>query len=297
MKHLRRSRRYLPLLILAGAASSSPVHAQQNDWDDPFPAHKVAGNLYYVGTKGLASYLIATPQGHILINASFDRSVPLIRKAVESLGFKFTDIRILLTSHAHGDHAEGTALVKELTAAKIMVMRGDEGIIESGGQGDFQYANKGWKPAKVDRILKDGDEVRIGSSVLTARHTPGHTRGCTTWTMKVRDEAVQGRELLAVIVGSPNVNPGYKLVGNAKYPAIAEDYARSFAIWKSLKADLFLGAHGNYYGMVEKYEGWKQAGSKPGTNPFVDPDGYRAYIAEREQAYLKNLAEQQRQSK
>lgn len=258
----------------------------QSDWDRPFPAHKVAGNLYYVGSEGLASYLIATPEGHILINSSFDRTVPLIRKSVESLGFKFSDVKILLTSHAHGDHAEGTALVKELTGAKIMVMQGDEGIIESGGQGDFQYTNTGWKPCKVDRVLKDGDEVKLGGATLTARHTPGHTRGCTTWTTKVRD---QGRELLAVIVGSPNVNPGYQLVNNSKYPSIAEDYARSFQIWKSLRADIFLGAHGNYYGMLEKYAKLEQSGAG---NPFIDSEGYKSYIAERETAYMNTLAKQ-----
>lgn len=265
------------------------ILSAQSDWDKPFPAHKIAGNLYYVGTEGLSSYLVTTPQGHILINASFDRSVPIIRKAVESLGFKFTDIRILLTSHAHGDHAEGTALVKELTAAKVMVMQGDEGIIESGGKGDFLYTNENWKPCKVDRVLHDKDEVRLGGTTLTARLTAGHTRGCTTWTMKVRD---QNKDLLAVIVGSPNVNPGYKLVNNTKYPTIAEDYARSFQVWKELKADIFLGAHGAYYDMLTKYEKARKGGAG---NPWIDPEGYRAYIADREKAYLENLAKQKKQ--
>ena len=268
---------FIPALLLGQGNS---------DWDKPFPAHKVAANLYYVGSEGLASYLVTTPQGHILINSSFERTVPLIRTAVESLGFKFSDVKILLTSHAHGDHAQGTALVKELTGAKIMVMQGDEGIVESGGQGDFVYPNRDWKPCKVDRVLKDGDEVKLGGVTLTARLTAGHTRGCTTWTMKVRE---QGKDLLAVIVGSPNVNPGYQLVNNAKYPAIAEDYAKSFKVWKALEADIFLGAHGNYYGMLEKYEKLKKGGAG---NPFIDPAGYRAYIADREQAYLATLAKQ-----
>jgi metallo-beta-lactamase class B len=275
--NLRNVALFLPAVLFA-----------QDDWDKPFPAHKIAGNLYYVGTQGLSSYLVTTPQGHILINASFERSVPIIRTAVESLGFKFSDVRILLTSHAHGDHAEGTALVKELTGAKIMVMQGDEGIVESGGQGDFQYTNKGWKPCKVDRVLHDKDEVKLGGSTLVARLTPGHTRGCTTWTMTVRDG---GKNLLAVIVGSPNVNPGYKLVNNSKYPAIAEDYAKSFQIWKELKTDIFLGAHGNYYGMLDKYEKMNKGGAG---NPWIDPEGYKAYIADREKAYLDNLAKQKK---
>lgn len=277
------------------AIAIAPIPAlAQSDWHEPFPPHKVAGNLYYVGTRGLSSYLITSPQGHILINASFERSVPLIRKSVEGLGFKFTDVKVLLTSHAHGDHAEGTALFKELTGAKVMVMKGDEGIIESGGKGDFQYTNEAWKPCKVDRVLKDGEEVRVGTAVVTARHTPGHTRGCTTWTIKVREQGSGSKELLAVVVGSPNVNPGYKLVGNDKYPEIAEDYARSFRIWKELPADLFLGAHGSYYDMEAKYEMLKKGPSK--TNPFIDPDGYRAYIADREKAYLTNLADQRRKA-
>ena len=275
--HFRTLALFIPALLCAQGNA---------DWDKPFPAHKVGGNLYYVGTEGLSTYLITTPQGHILINASFERTVPLIRTAVESLGFKFSDVKILLTSHAHGDHAEGTAMIKELTGAKIMVMQGDEGIIESGGQGDFLYTNKGWKPCKVDRVLKDRDEVKLGGVTLTARLTPGHTRGCTTWTMKVRD---QGKDLLAVIVGSPNVNPGYQLVNNSKYPAMAADFAKSFSIWKELKADVFLGAHGAYYGMLEKYEKLKKGGAG---NPFIDPAGYRAYIADREKAYLENLARQ-----
>jgi metallo-beta-lactamase class B len=274
-------------LVFGSAVIPALLLAQDPpDWDRPFPPHKVAGNIYYVGSEGLASYLITGPQGHVLINASFERTVSLIRKAVEGLGFKFNDVKILLTSQAHNDHAEGTALVKELTGAKVMVMRGDEGIIESGGQGDFQYTNKGWKPCKVDRVLDDGDEVKLGSTVLTARLTPGHTRGCTTWTMKVRE---QGRELLAVVVGGTSVNPGYRLVNNAKYPAIAADYAKSFELWKSLEADIFLGAHGSYYGMLEKYDKAKKGGAG---NPFIDPAGYRAYIAGAEKAYLENLAKQ-----
>ncbi len=272
----------LGLLSLAAAAFA------QSDWDEPFPPHKVAGNLYYVGSRGLSSYLVTTPQGHILINASFDRTVPLIRTAVEKLGFKFSDVKILLTSHAHGDHAEGTALVKELTGAKVMVMTGDEGIIESGGQGDFIYTNKDWKPCKVDRVLKDGDTVKLGGSTLTARHTPGHTRGCTTWTMKVRGD--DQKELLAVIVGSPNVNSGYQLLNNPKYPAMADDFARAFKIWKDLPADLFLGAHGAYYDMEEKFK--KLGPGKP--NPFIDRAGYQAYIADREKAYLDKLEAQKR---
>jgi metallo-beta-lactamase class B len=258
------------------------------DWTNPFPPYRIVGNLYYVGSQGLASYLITTPQGNILINSSLEKSVPLIRDSVEKLGFHFKDTKILLISHAHWDHCAGSAAIKELTGAKYMVMDADVPEIEAGGKGNFQYGdNLGsrYQPAKVDRILHDGDEVRLGGTVLVAHLTPGHTKGTTTWTMKVTDG---GKTYNVVIVGSPNVNDGYKLVNNALYPQIASDYERMFRVLKSLPCDIFLGAHGNYYGMEAKYARMKQGES----NPFIDPEGYKNYVAEREQAFRDELARQ-----
>ncbi|HZS52682.1 MAG TPA: subclass B3 metallo-beta-lactamase [Bryobacterales bacterium] len=255
------------------------------NWTNPFPPHRVIANIYYVGSEDLASYLITTPAGHILINSNLEESVPQIRAGVEKLGFRFSDIKILLGSHAHLDHMAGHALIKKLTGAQVLVMQGDEGIIRSGGQGDFQY-NSHWTACPVDRVLHDGDEVKLGGFTLIARHTPGHTRGCTTWTTAVNEN---GRSYNVVIVGSPNVNAGYRLVENAKYPEIAEDYAHSFNIWKSLPCDVFLGAHGGYYGLAAKY---RRNQENPGVNAFIDPEGYRAYIAERERAYLQELERQ-----
>ena len=151
-----------------------------------FPPHRVIGNVYYVGSEYTASYLVATPKGHILINSGFAETVPLIRSSVEKLGFKFTDIKVLLDSHAHNDHVAGHALVRRATGASVRVMAGDEGIIRTGGKGDFQY-DSSWEPCPVDQVLRDGDEVRLGGAVLTARKTPGHTRGCTTWEFPVQD--------------------------------------------------------------------------------------------------------------
>ncbi|MCC6368919.1 MAG: subclass B3 metallo-beta-lactamase [Bryobacterales bacterium] len=259
----------------------------QSDWNDPFPPHRIADNLYYVGSKGLSTYLITTSQGHILINSSFERTVPIIRANVEKLGFKFIDVKILLNSHAHGDHVEGNALVKELTGAKVYIMEGDEKVVESGGEGQYLYKG-GWKPCKVDRVLKDGDTVTLGGVTLSAHLTPGHTRGCTTWTMKAND---RGKSYDVVIVGSPNVNPGFQLVNNKVYPGIAADYARTFKVLKALHCDIFLGAHGAYYGMAEKAALLHKDSSR---NPFVDPAGYRAYVEEREQAYLHTLKQQSR---
>src|SRR5438128_9679172 len=181
----------------------------QNGWMEPFPAHKVIGNVYYVGSRGLSSYLIATPEGHIVINSSFEKNVPMIRESIEKLGFKFSDVKILLISHAHNDHCAGSALFKELTGAKYMVMAEDVPEIEAGGKGNFQNPNGGRYPAlKVDRVLHDGDEVKLGGVTLKAVLTPGHTKGCTTCITKVAD---RGKSYDVVIVGSPNVNPGYKL--------------------------------------------------------------------------------------
>jgi metallo-beta-lactamase class B len=246
------------------------------------------GNVYYVGSRGLASYLITTPAGHILINSNLKTSVPLISENIEKLGFHFTDVKILLISHAHFDHDGGSAEVKKLTGAKYMVMDGDVDVVESGGKSDFQYGDEVtllYPQAKVDRVLHDGDEVKLGDTVLTAHKTAGHTRGCTTWSLKVREA---GRTYDVVIVGSPNVNPGYKLVDNARYPEIADDYARGFLVLKSLPCDVFLGAHGGYYGMEAKYAKL----SAGGTNPYIDPEGYKNYAAEREQAFLSELQKQ-----
>jgi metallo-beta-lactamase class B len=232
----------------------------------------------------LSSYLITTAEGHILINSSFERTVPIIRANVEKLGFQFSGVKILLGSHAHSDHMEGNALVRKLTGAKIFVMQGDDKVIANGGAGQYLYDAK-WPACPVDRVLKDGDKVTLGNATLTARLTPGHTRGCTTWTLQANDA---GKTYNVVIIGSPNANEGYQLVNNAEYPDIAKDFARTFEVLKSLRCEIFLGAHGAYYGMEDKHKRTAAGGA----NPFVDPDGCRAYIEDREKHYLDTLAKQ-----
>ncbi|GGA62230.1 subclass B3 metallo-beta-lactamase BJP-1 [Edaphobacter acidisoli] len=274
------------LLFTSGAA------AQNNpDWYAPQKPFHIAGNLYYVGSRDLASYLITTPQGDILINSNFERSVPQIRKSVEELGFHFSDIKILLISHAHIDHAAGSSAIKKLTGAQYMVMDADVPVIESGGRNDFAYAHSAdmhFPPTKVDRILHDGSQVRLGGTVLVAHLTPGHTKGCTTWTMKVTES---GKTYNVVIIGSPNINPGYKLVNNKQYPQIAQDYEKTFRVLKSLPCDIFLGAHGSYFDLQEKLPRMK-----PGApNPFIDPEGYKTYVAQHEEMFQKELAKQTRQ--
>ena len=275
-------------VAVALMAFASGLLAQTPDWTEPFTPYRIADNLYYVGSKGLASYLVTTSQGNILINSSLEVSVPLIQASVEKLGFKFSDTKILLISHAHWDHDAGSATVKKLTGAQYMVMDSDVSVVESGGKDDFHYGKNPdnlYPATKVDRVLHDGDTVKLGAATLTAHKTAGHTKGCTTWTMKATDG---GKSYDVVIVGSPNVNAGFKLVNNAAYPQIASDYENTFRVLKSLHCDIFLGAHGDYYGMLAKYPKLKTGSA----NPFIDPAGYKGYVEEREQAFLAELKKQ-----
>jgi metallo-beta-lactamase class B len=259
---------------------------------NPFPPFRVAGNLYYVGSEDLAAYLIVTPQGDILINSNLESSPALIKKSIESLGFHFSDIKILLISHAHSDHVGGSAEILRETHAKYEVMDPDISVVESGGHTDFRYGNDEtmwFPPAHVDRALHDGDTVSLGGVTLTAHLTAGHTKGTTTWTL---DEIEAGRTLQVVIVGGPNVNPGYKLAHNAAYPQIADDYRHQFEVLASLPCEIFLGAHGVYFGLNEKYARFK-AGDR---NAFIDSAGYKAYVEDRKQAFEAELSRQSSQS-
>jgi metallo-beta-lactamase class B len=285
-------RRCIPLFaFFFFALSVNVVHADVSpDWIAPFPAFRIAGNLYYVGNADLASYLIDTPQGEILINSNLSSSPALIRKSVESLGLKFSNIKILLISHGHYDHCAGSAEILRETHAKYEVMAQDVSVVESGGRTDFHYANDKsmqFPSTHVDRILHDGEKVSLGGTTLTAHLTAGHTKGTTTWTL---DEVENGRLLHVVIVGSPNVNPGYKLVGNTRYPQIAADYKHEFRVLKNLPCDIFLGAHGLYFDLKDKYARFK-AGDR---TAFVDPGGYKTYIADREGAFQAELTKQLR---
>jgi metallo-beta-lactamase class B len=286
-------------IVLVLLLQASRLHAQAKaDMMTPLDPFRIAGNLYYVGSKDLGSYLIVTPQGDILINSDFEASVPLIRNSVEKLGFRFADIKILLISHAHIDHDAGSAEVKRLTGAKYMVMDADVPVVESGGKQDFAYGVATatspaslYPVAKVDRVLHDGEEVRLGGVVLVAHKTAGHTRGCTTWTLR---ETEGGRVLNVVIVGSWNVNPGFRLVDRpgqpASYPGIAQDYQRTFSVVKDLPCDVFLGAHGQYFDMLAKLKKLKAGTTQ---NVWIDPQGYQAAVAERKAAFEAELMRQE----
>jgi metallo-beta-lactamase class B len=264
--------------------------AEDPSWTRPFPVFRIAGHLYYVGSEELASYLISTPDGLILINSNLKESVPQIRQNIERLGFKFSDIKILLISQGHFDHCAGSAEIVRETGAKYYVMQPDVDVVESGGHTDFHYGQdkSSWfEPTKVDHALVDGEQVKLGGTVLTAHLTAGHNKGTTTWTM---DEVEHGRVLHVVIVGGPNVNSGYKLVDNAEYPQIADDFARGFDVLDQLPCDIFLGAHGSYFGLTDKFDRYH----KGGRNTFIDPAGYQTYITDRRHAFEKELKRQQR---
>jgi metallo-beta-lactamase class B len=246
--------------------------------NDPFPPHKIIGNVYFVGPQALGSFLISTNAGLILVNSDYERTVPVIKASVEKLGFKMTDIKILLGSHAHGDHMEGDAMMKEMTGAQVMAMAEDVPAL--------QAMKPGGKPHPIDRILHDGDKVTLGGTTLTAHLTPGHTKGCTTWTLQAQEN---GKTYNVVIVGSAGVNPGVQLVNNKDYPQIAEDFRKTFDVLRSLPCDVPLGSHPGMYNMAAKYAKIGQ-----GANPYIDPEGYRIEIDINDAVYWRVLAEQRK---
>lgn len=268
------------LFALGAAAQKDPV---SRSWNQPVEPFRIIRNIYYVGASDVTSYLIATPKGHILLDGGFEETAPMILANVEKLGFDPADIRILLSSHAHYDHAGGLAAIHDKTGATLIASEGDAPQLARGGKDDPQFGDRfPFPPVTPDRLAREGDRVTLGGSILTAHITPGHTRGCTTWTMKVREK---GKTYDVVFLGSPSVPSDYKLAGNPRYPDAVDDYRRQFATLKALPCDVFLAAHGNFYDLAGKM---KRAGSKP--NPFVDPDGYKAFVEKMEAAFEERVA-------
>ena len=292
-------RALLSRLLLLLLCTSILAHADTNpSWTAPIAPFRIADNLYYVGSKDLASYLVVTPQGDILINANLASSPPQIRASVEKLGYRWTDIKILLNSQAHFDHVGGAAEVIRETHAKNMVMDGDVSVIETGARTDFLAPSPNilsYPPVHVDRILHDQDTVTLGGVTLTAHKTAGHTRGCTTWTMRahIPGEAA-GTLRNIVIVGGVSFWSEYHFVATPKhpasYPGIAQDFQHTFATLRALPCDVFLGAHGGYFDMLAKLERYP----KDGPRVFIDPSGYQRFVADAqktfEQAWMKQKA-------
>ncbi len=275
------------LLLLWPALAAAQADPTSRSWNQPVEPFRIAGNLYYVGASDITSYLIATPEGHILLDSGFEETVPLIRESVKKLGFRLEDVKVLLNSHAHYDHAGGLATLKELTGAKLAASEKDAPLLARGGKGDPALGDTFlFKPVQADRIVKDGEKITLGGSTLTAHLTPGHTPGCTSWTMQVEDE---GKRRDVVFVCSTTVLPGVSLTANPKYPEIASDFAHTFEVLKALPCDIFLAAHGAFFNLSEKSERLRKGG---GSNPFVDPAAYRAYVERKEGDFRKQLAEE-----
>jgi metallo-beta-lactamase class B len=287
----RLAGRFLILLLFAALAAA--VCMPQSVWaqgksqfaslNQPVAPFRIIGNIYYVGASDITSYLIVTPAGDILLDGGFDTTAPQIEKNIQTLGFKLSDVKILLNSHAHLDHAGGLAELKRKTGAQLVLMQGDAQTIAAGDHGQFP-------PAQADRIIHDGNTVALGGVVMTAHLTAGHTRGCTTWTTIAKEK---GKSYHVVFVGSASVLPNYRLIDRpgspATYPGIAADYEKTFRVLRGLPCDVFLGAHGSFYNLTAK----RQAlAAHPAKNPFIDPAGYRAYIAGAENAFRTALDRQ-----
>ena len=296
------------LLLSLGALSangfllSKTLQADPNpDWTTTIPPYRIADNLYYVGSRDLAAYLVVTSAGNVLINANLSSSPPQIKASVEKLGFRWKETRVLLNSQAHFDHIAGAAQVIRETGAKNMVMDGDVSVVQTGARTDFLSPSPNiptYSPARVDRILHDGDTVDLGGVTLVAHKTAGHTRGCTTWTMRSHlpgEPAETTRNI--VIVGGTGFWSEYHFVATSNhpvsYPDIVQDFQHTFALLRSLPCDVFLGAHGGYFDMLSKLKRYPQDGPRV----FIDPTGYKTYVAEAEQTFRIELAKQQRQKK
>jgi metallo-beta-lactamase class B len=273
-------------LCVSATAQQNAGVPQNAEWRQPFPPFKLIGNVYWVGTYDLSTYLITTDAGHILINTGFEDTVPLIVEGVEKLGFKIADVKILLATHAHFDHVAGLAELKRRTGAQMWMSEADAALLEDGGKSDFRFGDDpdtNFEPVKVDRRLKDQDTIALGGVTLTAHHHPGHTKGATSFTIAVREGS---RDYRVVIANMGSINPGVTVSGMPKYPAIGDDYARTFAAQKALPVDVFLASHASQFGMHRKYK----PGDAYDPDRFVDPEGYLAAVERLEGIYREQLA-------
>ena len=272
-------------LVLVAAA---PVAAQREAWTRPFPAHRVIGNLYAVGTYDLGVFLITSEDGHILINTGLEDSTPLIRENIESLGFQFADVKILLTMQAHWDHTAALAEIKEITGARMWATAGDGPVLEDGGFSDPHFGGSvSFTPVSVDRIIADGEVIELGETRLTVLETPGHTAGSSSYTMRVRED---GRDYAVAIANMGTINPGKQLVVDPTYPGVAEDFAATFRKQKALEVNVWVAAHGSQYGLHDKYE----AGQAYSPETFVDPEGFLVAVERLEKLYLEQIATERR---
>jgi metallo-beta-lactamase class B len=279
----------LSIACLLGDATPANAQgdAESRFRNQPVEPFRILGNLYYVGASDITAFLITTPQGHILLDGGFPETVPIIRRNMEKLGFKLADVKILLNSHAHFDHAGGLAELQRLSNARLAASAADAPFLESGGKGDPVFGDRlTFPPVKVSRIVHDGEAVTLGGVELVAHVTAGHTPGCTTWSLRT-DDGGQPRDV--VFVCSTTVLPGMRLADKPSYATITADFERTFRILRSLPCDVFLASHSSFFHLEDKARRLAK-GEHP--NPFVDPAGYRAYLDGAEKAFRDELARQ-----
>ena len=278
------------LFVPAGLSSSSCADSQSQfpgaEWNHPFKPFHIIGNIYYVGTNDLACYLITTSAGHILLDTGLEQSAPIIKANIAELGFKLTDIKIMLSSHAHFDHVGGHADMKAATGARVVASAPDAVVLESGGTKSF-FPLTPFKPVKVDQVVKDGETVKLGEVEMTAHVVPGHTEGNTAWTMVAAED---GKKYDVVFAASMSINPGVHMVNFKPWPDIAVAYERSFQVLKQLHCDVFLGPHARFFDMETKVRLLKE---QPKTNPFIDPVGYQQYLSSLEQTFRTQIKNEQ----
>lgn len=282
--------RLIRLLALAGMVlvQAQGAAAQNEEWTRPFPPLRLIGNVYWVGSYDLSTYLIVTPQGNILINTGVGDTAQKIKASVEQLGFKLSDTKIITATHGHYDHVAGIAELKKMTGARVMIEEADKDLLESGGRTDFRFGDTPgarFEPVKVDQTFKDGEKISLGGTELTAHHHPGHTKGATSFTLDVREG---GKTYRVMIANMPSINPGVTLTGMPKYPEIGKDYARTFLAQKDMKIDVFLASHASQFRLHDKFK----PGDPYSPERFVDPAGYLSSVQRLEKAYLDQLAQE-----
>ncbi|MBT8487384.1 MAG: subclass B3 metallo-beta-lactamase [Gemmatimonadetes bacterium] len=283
----------LALMVLIGFAFTqwrAAITRNRTIPDEPF---RIAGNLYYVGHTGVTAFLLTSPEGHILIDGGYPRHGPLIMESISKLGFDIGDVRILLNSHAHSDHAGSLRDLQQASGAELWVSRGDSAVMADGGRGDkalgparFAWYLGGLRfPApRIDRILEDGDTIQVGSARAVAHVTPGHTRGCTSWEIPLEEGDL---ELRAVSICSLTLFPFVSLTSGA-YPEVGTDFEASFQRLRSIPADIFLASHTSWADLHRKNRARQEGGDS--IAPFIDPEGYRAFIDRAERTYLDRFS-------
>jgi metallo-beta-lactamase class B len=274
--------------LLVFLALGAGVAAQQNppDWTRPFPPLRIIGNIYWVGSWDLSSYLITTPQGNIIINTGVGDTAQQIKKSVETLGFKLEDTKILTATHGHYDHVAGLAALKRMTGATVMISEPDKVLLETGGKADFRFGNDEYarfEPVKVDRTFKDSDTISLGGTVLTAHIHAGHTKGSTSFTTNVQEG---GKTYRVVIANMGSINPGVKMTGMPGFPDISQAYANTFRAQKDMQIDVWLASHASQFRLHEKYT----PGAAYDPQRFVDPDGFKKAVQDLEKTYLEQVA-------